>query len=114
MEAKKRLAWEIVDIFHGREAAEAAAEHFRRVFQERQLPPEMPVWELRGPVNIVDLIHAAGMTRSKSDARRLIQQGGVLLDGVKVTSVETVVGPEKEAILRVGNRGFLRLVPVRE
>ena len=114
MEAKKRLAWEIVDIFHGREAAEAAAEHFRRVFQERQLPPEMPVWELRGPMNIVDLIHAAGMTRSKSDARRLIQQGGVLLDGVKVTSVETVVGPEKEAILRVGNRGFLRLVPVRE
>jgi len=62
----------------------------------------------------VDLIHAAGMTRSKSDARRLIQQGGVLLDGVKVTSVETVVEPEKEAILRVGNRGFLRLVPVRE
>ncbi len=114
MEAKKRLAWEIVDIFHGREAADAAAEHFRRVFQERQLPPEMPVWELRGPVNIVDLIHAAGMTRSKSDARRLIQQGSILLDGVKVTSIEAVVEPGKEAILRVGNRGFLRLVPARE
>lgn len=114
MEAKKRLAWEIVDIFHGREAADAAAEHFRRVFQERQLPPEMPVWELREPVNIVDLIHAAGMTRSKSDARRLIQQGSVLLDGVKVTSIETVVRLEKEAVLRVGNRGFLRLVPGRE
>ncbi|MBC7227948.1 MAG: tyrosine--tRNA ligase [Thermoflexales bacterium] len=114
MEAKKQLAWEIVDIFHGREAADAAAEHFRRVFQERQLPQEMPVWELREPVNIVDLIHAAGMTRSKSDARRLIQQGSVLLDGIKVTSIETVVGTEKEAVLRVGNRGFLRLVPARE
>ncbi|MCS7177740.1 MAG: tyrosine--tRNA ligase [Anaerolineae bacterium] len=114
MEAKKRLAWEIVDIFHGREAADAAADYFRRVFQERGLPPEIPVWELREPVNIVDLIHAAGMTRSKSDARRLIQQGSVLLDGVKVTSIETVVGTEREAVLRVGNRGFLRLVPVRE
>ncbi len=114
MEAKKRLAWEIVDIFHGREAADAAAEHFRRVFQERQLPPDMPIWKLQEPVNIVDLIYAAGMTRSKSDARRLIQQGSVLLDGVKVTSIETVVEPGKETVLRVGNRGFLRLVPTRE
>lgn len=110
MEAKKRLAWEIVDIFHGREAADAAAEHFRRVFQERELPPEMPVWELREPVNIVDLIHAAGLTRSKSDARRLIQQGGVTLNGERVTSIEMVVEP-REAVLQVGKRGFLRLVP---
>ncbi|RME32502.1 MAG: tyrosine--tRNA ligase [Thermoflexia bacterium] len=112
MEAKKQLAWEIVDIFHGREAADAAAEHFRRVFQERDLPPEMPVWELREPINIVDLIHAAGLTRSKSDARRLIQQGSVLLNGERVTSFEMVVEPQ-EAVLRVGRRSFLRLVPSR-
>lgn len=112
MEAKKQLAWEIVDIFHGREAADAAAEHFRRVFQERDLPPEMPVWELREPINIVDLIHAAGLTRSKSDARRLIQQGSVLLNGERVTSLEMVVEPQ-EAVLRVGRRNFLRLVPSR-
>ncbi|MCX8068597.1 MAG: tyrosine--tRNA ligase [Anaerolineae bacterium] len=113
MEAKKRLAWEIVEIFHGREAADAAAAHFRRVFQERELPLEMPVWELREPVNIVDLIHAAGLTRSKSDARRLIQQGGVTLNGERVTSIERVVEP-REAILQVGKRGFLRLVPSRD
>ncbi len=113
MEAKKRLAWEIVDIFHGREAADAAAEHFRRVFQERQLPLEIPVWELRGPINIVDLIHAAGLTRSRSDARRLIQQGGVTLDGEPVASIEMVVEP-REAVLQVGKRRFLRLVPAAD
>ncbi len=109
-DAKMRLAWEIVDTFHGRQAADAAQEHFRTVFQKRELPPDMPVWRLREPVNIVDLIHAAGLTRSKSDARRLIQQRGVTLNGETVTSIEMMVEP-KEAVLQVGKRHFLRLMP---
>lgn len=109
-DAKMKLAWEIVATFHGREAADAAEAHFRRVFQERELPEEMPVWKLSGPVNIVDLIFEAGLARSKSEARRLVQQGGVRLDGERVTDIETVVEP-KEAVLRVGKRRFLRLVP---
>lgn len=109
-DAKMRLAWEIVDIFHGSAAADAAQEHFRTVFQKRELPPDMPVWRLREPVNIVDLIHAAGLVRSKSDARRLIQQRGVTLNGETVTSVELMVEPA-EGILQVGKRHFLRLMP---
>ncbi len=109
-DAKMRLAWEIVDIFHGSQAADAAQEHFRTVFQKRELPPDMPVWKLREPVNIVDLIHAAGLTRSKSDARRLIQQRGVTLNGETVTSVERMVEPA-EGVLQVGKRHFLRLLP---
>ncbi len=109
-DAKMRLAWEIVDIFHGSEAADAAQEHFRTVFQRRELPEEMPVRELGGPVNIVDLIFEAGFSRSKSEARRLIQQGAVRLDGEPITDIETTVEP-REAVLRVGKRRFLRLVP---
>lgn len=111
-DAKMRLAWEIVDSFHGHEAADAAQEHFRTVFQRRELPQEMPVWELSTAINIVDLISEAGMARSKSDARRLVQQGAVRLDGERVTSVETMIEP-REAVLRVGKRRFLRLVPAR-
>jgi len=109
-DAKMRLAWEIVDAFHGHEAADAAQAHFRRVFQERELPEEMPVRELSEPVNIVDLIFEARFARSKSEARRLVQQGAVRLDGERVTDIETMIEP-CEAVLRVGRRRFLRLVP---
>jgi len=109
-DAKMELAWEIVDAFHGHEAADQAQEHFRTVFQKRELPPDMPVREMGQPVNIVDLIHEAGMARSKSEARRLIQQGAVRLDKEQVRDIDTIVAPQ-QAVLRVGKRRFLQLVP---
>ena len=109
-DAKMRLAWEIVDAFHGSESADAAQEHFRNVFQKRQLPDDMPVRELDGSINIIDLIAEAGMASSKSEARRLVQQGGVRLDGEPVKEIDHLVEPQ-EAVLQVGKRRFLRLTP---
>jgi len=111
MEAKKRLAWEIVSMFDGDEAADRAAAHFERVHQQRELPEEMPTHALAGPVRVVDVIFAAGFARSKSDARRLIQQGAVKLDGQPVSNVEAKIEPETEHVLQVGKRHFLRLTP---
>ncbi len=108
MEAKKKLAWEIVASLDGEEAADRAAAHFERVHQQRQMPQEMPTYMLTGPTNVVDIIHAAGLTRSKSDARRLVQQDAVKLDGEPIRNVETMV--EAGGILQVGKRHFLRLV----
>ncbi len=110
MEAKKKLAWEIVSIFDGDEAADHAAAHFERVHQERKLPEDMPTLTLDGPTNIVDIIHAAGFARSKSEARRLVQQGAVELDGERVDSFEVEIAVEGEGVLQVGKRRFLRLV----
>jgi len=110
MEAKKKLAWEIVSIFDGDEAAGKAAARFARVHQQRQLPQEMPTHMLAGPTNVVEIIHAAGFTPSKSQARRLVQQGAVKLDGERVTGIETEITVEGEKILQVGKRRFLRLV----
>ncbi len=110
MEAKKRLAWEIVSIFDGDQAADQAAAHFERVHQQRQLPEEIPSRLLRAPVNIVDLVYSAGFARSKSDARRLIQQGAVKLNGETVTDIETEISVTDERVLQVGRRHFLRLV----
>ncbi len=110
MDAKKQLAWEIVSIFDGDEAATKAARHFERVHQQRQLPEDMPVVELGEPTNIVDLIYDAEMARSKSQARRLVKQGAVRLDGQKVKAIDFEVTVDDEAVLRIGKRRFLQLV----
>ena len=109
MEAKKQLAWEIVAIFDGAEAADRAAAHFKRVHQKRQLPEDMPERHLTGPENVVDIIAGADLARSKSQARRLVQQGAVRLDGEKIESIDTDIAVEDEAVLQVGKRRFLRL-----
>ena len=111
MEAKKKLAWEITSIFDGDEAAGKAAAHFERVHQQRQLPQEMPSYTLPGSTNVVDIIHGAGLAPSKSQARRLVQQGAVKLDGESVAAIETEIEPKGEQILQVGKRRFLRLTP---
>jgi len=112
MEAKKRLAWEIVEVFHGSEAADEAAEHFQRVHQQREFPTGMPEFTLSEPMNIVDILSGSGLATSGSQARRLIQQGGVRLDGERVEDIGLLV-PAEEAVLQVGKRRFLRLV-IRE
>jgi tyrosyl-tRNA synthetase len=108
-DVKKELAREIVSIFYGDEAALEAERHFVRVFQERKLPAEMPNLVLRQPTNIVDLIAQAGLAPSKSEARRLIQQGGVRVDNQRVESFETVVKPKEGMVIQVGKRKFVRL-----
>ncbi|GAB4538580.1 MAG: tyrosine--tRNA ligase [Anaerolineae bacterium] len=108
-DAKMQLAREIVSIFHGNEAAARAEEHFKTVFQQRELPPDMPDYALTGPLNIVDLMHAAGVVGSKREARRLIEQGGVKLDGKAVDSADMVVEPDQGRVLQVGRRRFVRL-----
>jgi tyrosyl-tRNA synthetase len=110
MEAKKKLAWEIVSIFDGDEAADKAAAHFARVHQQRELPEDMPTLALGGPTNVVDVIHTAGLAPSKSQARRLVQQGAVKLDGEKVKSIDFEIMVEGEAVLQVGKRRFVQLV----
>ncbi|MGD8244187.1 MAG: tyrosine--tRNA ligase [Anaerolineae bacterium] len=112
MDAKKQLAWEIVSIFDGDEAAEEAAAHFQRVHQKGQLPEDMPSYALSEPENVVDIIAAADLARSKSQARRLVQQGAVRTDGERITDIETDIQLDEgeEVVLQVGKRRFLRLV----
>jgi tyrosyl-tRNA synthetase len=109
-DVKMELAREIVSIFHGDAAATEAEEQFKRVFQERELPAEMPEFAVPAPVNIVTLIVQAGLAASKGEARRLVEQRGVKLDGQTVASIETVVEAAAPQVLQVGKRKFVRLV----
>ena len=114
-DAKAALAASIVRRYHGEKAARAAAAEFDRVFRERELPSEMP--ELAVPdkkVRIVALLRLSGSASSNSEARRLIEQGGVSL-GPDADSLQTVGDIEAEVkvedgtILKVGKRRFFRL-----
>lgn len=108
-DVKMRLAREVVGYIHSPEAAARAEEEFVRVFQRRELPTDMPEFTVPpGGLNIVDLMVQAGTAATKSEARRLIQQGGVRLDDVVVDSADRLVEP-KDAVLQVGKRRFVRL-----
>lgn len=109
-DVKMELAREIVGLFHGTEGAAAGEAHFRQVFQERELPAEMPEYELSRPENLVDVIYAAGLAGSKGQVRRLIEQGGVRLNGEKVADDGLVLEPAGgEQVIQVGKRQFLRV-----
>ena len=115
-EAKKKLAWTVVASLHGVEEAEKAQAHFERVFEEERPPEvlqEVAVGHLldeAGKAPLVEILLASGFVASKSEARRLIAQGGVWLDGVKVPAGEERVEIRPGMILRVGRRRFARLV----
>ncbi len=116
MELKMRLAREIVGQFHSDEAAQAAAEEFTRVFREREMPEEPEVHEVHfgqvtdsdGRTNLARLLARLGVVPSRSEAKRLIGQGAVEIDG-KVTTTD-VVELTDGMVLRVGKRRFLRIV----
>jgi tyrosyl-tRNA synthetase len=110
MEAKKRLAHEIVSRYHGDDAAAQAAAHFTRVHQQGDLPAEIPVYcTPHEAIGIVDLLVDAGLAPSKSQARRLIAQRGVRLDGDTVEDVATTVSVGDGLVVQVGRRRCVRL-----
>lgn len=108
-DAKMRLAKEIVALYHGSQAAENAEERFKQVFQKGQIPEEMPTFEYTAPAGIIDVLVGSGLTSSKSEARRMIQQNGVKLDGETVESIDQELADDKEQVLQVGKRKFARI-----
>lgn len=108
---KMRLAREIIAQLYDAEAARRAEEEFIRVFQRRELPSEMPEYRLNGPANIVGLLVDSQLAQSKSEARRLIEQGGVRLNDEPIRELEAVVEVREPAVLRVGKRRFIKLLP---
>jgi len=122
-DAKAQLAAAIVSDFHDEDAAKRAAEHFDRVFRRKENPEEMtttttpfsttstasPSSEEPAGVWIVDLIRAADFASSNSEARRLISQGAVRLDGERITDSTARVKVEGGEVLQVGKKRFTRL-----
>jgi tyrosyl-tRNA synthetase len=111
---KARLARSIVARYHGDPAASAAEEHFDRVVRRKESPEEIPertVTPWADTLWIPRLLKECALAPSTSEARRLIEAGGVFVDGVRVTdaAAEVAADPERTYMLKVGKRRFLRL-----
>ena len=115
MDVKKRLAREIVTIYHGAEAAQAAQAEFEKVFSARELPSEIPPIRVPasafkdGKVWIVRLLTTSGFAGTNSEARRLVEQGAVTLDDERITDVNAEIALEDGQVLRVGKLKFGRI-----
>lgn len=115
MQAKKRLAREIVAIYHSPEAGAEAQAEFERVFSHREIPQDMPEVSVGngdledGKIRIIKLLTAAGMAPSNSEARRLVQQGAVTINGEKITDPMEAITPQDGQVLRAGKLKFARI-----
>jgi tyrosyl-tRNA synthetase len=110
-DAKAHVAERLVARYHGPDAARHACEEFDRMFRQKQLPDEIETVSLTlvQPVPLVDALVAAGLAASKSEARRLIAQGGVYVDGQRVSDITANLSGSTEFTIKVGKRRFVKL-----
>ena len=106
-DAKMKLSFEITSIFYGDAEAQKAQDAFIKTFQQKEIPDEMPEYELQTDQTLLDVILAAKMAASKSEARRLFDQKGVRLDGETMERGDLVF--PHPGVLQVGKRKFLRV-----
>jgi tyrosyl-tRNA synthetase len=109
-QAKGELGKMIVAQYHGPDAGVSAADEFDRVFKQHDVPTDMPEIQLpSAPIAIVELICTAGFADSRGAAKRLVKQGGVSIDGEKISSIDAEIAPTDGQVLKVGKRKFGQL-----
>jgi tyrosyl-tRNA synthetase len=111
-DVKVTLAKEIVERFHGRAAAERACADFEARFRDGAMPENMPEVTLHVanmPLGIAHVLKQAGLTPSTSEALRMIEQGGVRIDGERVSDKALEIAPGTTAVFQVGKRKFARV-----
>jgi tyrosyl-tRNA synthetase len=112
--AKEDIAAELVERYWGADGAAQARAHFEKLFKKKEIPDDIPeyihAWPDGADVEVAEITVSAGLVSSKSECRRLIKQGGVKLDGVKLTDPQTRLA-SGEYLLQVGKRKFARVKP---
>jgi tyrosyl-tRNA synthetase len=111
MEAKKRLAHTIVSEYNGEPAADRAQQYFESKFQRREIPAAAQVYRIAEDLWICELMKQLQFTPSTSEARRLVSQGAVRVDGRTVTDVNFRFVPGEHKVLEVGKRRVARIEP---
>ncbi len=108
---KMRLAKEIVALYHDQASANEAEKEFIEIFSNKGLPEDIEIKEIKGSkLNIIELIAQTALTSSKSEARRILQGGGVRIDGEKINSMDGEIDISKERLLQVGKRKFIKVL----
>jgi tyrosyl-tRNA synthetase len=110
MRIKKELAFEIIEELHGLDQAEKARQSFEKIVQGKEIPDELIEITIKDTVSLLDVLIINNLSSSKSEAKRLIEQGGVTMNDEKITDPNERI---KEGILKVGKRKFVK-VTVKE
>ncbi|WP_394137784.1 tyrosine--tRNA ligase [Cytobacillus oceanisediminis] len=110
-DAKMLLGKTIVRMYHGAEAAEKAEQHFKTIFQKGAMPEDIPeiAWSGADEVPIIDLIAELGLLSSKTEARKMIANSGIRINGEKVNDVKLTVEITDGLVLQAGKRNFVKL-----
>ncbi|MEK7562660.1 MAG: tyrosine--tRNA ligase, partial [Patescibacteria group bacterium] len=108
---KSKLAKEIVRMYHGEKEAEKAEEEFNKIFRNKEMPSDMPVFETAKKIYpILDLLFDAKLTPSKSEAKRLVEQNAVEINKEKITDWKKEISLENEMVIKVGSRRFIKII----
>ncbi len=109
--AKMYLAEEVVSLYHGEEEAEKAKEEWEKVFSKKELPSEIEEIRIEAKsLSALDIIVSANLVTSKSEGRRLIEQGGLEIDGEKISDVNQILEIKNGMIIKAGKRRFAKIV----
>lgn len=110
-DAKMLLGRTIVSMYHGEEAAQSAEEHFKTVFQKGVIPTDIPeiAWTGEEDIPVIDLLVQLELQKSKGEARKMIQNGGVKINGEKVEDIQLLVKITGDTIVQVGKRKFVKI-----
>ena len=108
---KRQLARMVVEIYHDKDEALKAEESFNKLFIKKDVPDEMPECTIASNVKVIDLITDNALVGSRGDAKRLIKQGAVSIDGNKVSDINFEVSKsDNPQILKAGKRKFIKIV----
>ena len=110
-DAKIKLACELVARYHSAELADKAKSEFNNVFRNKKIPEDIPVTKTWGaePRGICKVLTENSLTASSSEARRLVQQGAVVIDGEKIKDIKHELRGNREYLIKVGKKRFLKI-----
>ncbi len=111
---KRLLARKLVAIYHSEESAVEAEKEFDKIFIRKDIPDDVAEFRYRvinGGVSILQLLSDTKLVASKGEARRLVEQGGVSIDGVKIADINARIQLAQPVVVKVGPRRFLRIIP---
>lgn len=108
---KMLLAREIISIYHSKDAAHLAENEFIKIFSNKENPTDIPEKEYdQETLPLINILSETGLTSSKGDARRMIEQGAVKIDGNKASDVNMILSCKQGKLIQVGKRKFLRVI----
>ena len=108
-DAKRLLGRTLVALYYNEDAALKAEQHFDQVIVNKDNPDDMTEFNLDRDMNIIEVLHTSSLVDSKSEARRLFNQGAIRIDGEKIEDMNTMLSKGTEYIIKVGKRRFLKV-----